>query len=443
MNRVIADEAVDKVELAVSKGENWMAYDNSIYFLDKDDLHFFKGADLANDFAENKFAHTVIHLSSTRDLFLKIGEIKQGVQENLQLHLEKSMQAFDWARTFYDPLEANTEAETPEDIKVFNRLEQLIEKLRNVYHSGERGKEIVEALTMKYWWGHPVGEQKNYLLNIKTNIMNQENLDYLKDNLKYMGFGEKLNEQLETNLKEGKELFQLSFSADVNKKPFEATLHFGKSETTDKYFFNSFDASLQKGNGEKVDQTFYLNKGKGVTAKEAYNLLDGRAVHKDMTNKENEPYKAWLQLDFGNKDKHNNHEVKQFHENYGYDLKAAVGKLAIAELNDPEKEKSLMQSLMKGNVQSVTIEKNGTAEKMFVEANPQFKTVNLYDGQMKRVQKENLEQYKSVSQSNGISKGEDMKQDQKQEVKKDVKQDISGEMNVIKKKSSRKKGMSV
>lgn len=268
--------------------------------------------------------------------------------------------------------------------------------------------------------------------------MNQENLDYLKDNIKYMGFGENLNGQLENHLKEGKDAFQLGFRSEVNKKPFEATLHFGKSDSTDKYFFNSFDAALQKANGEKVNQTFYLNKGKGVTAKEAFNLLDGRAVHKELTNKENVPYKAWLQLDFQNKDKHNNHEVKQFHENYGYDLKSAVGRLAVAELKDPEKEKALMQSLMKGNVQSVTIEKNGMAEKMFVEANPQFKNVTLYDGQMKRVQKENLEQYKSVNQSNGISN--DVKQDQKQDVKKDKKQDISGEMNSSKKRAAVEKG---
>ncbi|MDB5222381.1 MAG: hypothetical protein JWN83_1048 [Chitinophagaceae bacterium] len=438
MNPVIADEAVEKAEVALSKGEGWMAYDNSLYFIDRDDVHFFHNEDLATGFAENKFL-IVSHLSSIRDLFIKIERLP------LATLLEKSMQQFDWRYTYYDPLEANTEAETEEDKKLFSRLEQLLEKLKVVYHSGEGGKNIVENLTVKYWSGHPVEEQKNYLLNLKTNVMNQENLDYLKDNMKYMGFGENLHAQLENHLKEGKDAFQLGFRAEVNKKPFEATLHFGKSESTDKYFFNSFDASLQKGNGEKVDQTFYLNKGKGVTAKEAFNLLDGRAVHKELTNKENVPYKAWLQLDFQNKDKNNNHEVKQFHENYGYNLKEAVNKFSITELNDPKKEDDLMKSLQKGNVQSVTIEKNGTAEKMFVEANPQFKTVNLYDGQMKRVQKENLEQYKSVSQSKGISKDmkQDQKQDLKQEVKKNVKQDINPEMNGSKKKSSRRKGMSV
>jgi hypothetical protein len=60
-------------------------------------------------------------------------------------------------------------------------------------------------------------------------------------------------------------------------------------------------------------------------------------------------------------------------------------------LKDPEKEKALMQSLQKGNVQSVTIEKDGSSHKMFIEADPQYKKVNLYDSNMKLVAKESLQ----------------------------------------------------
>jgi hypothetical protein len=252
--------------------------------------------------------------------------------------------------------------------------------------------------------------------------MNEQNLDYLKGNVKLTGFGENFTEELEKNLKEGKEDFQLAYKNEINKKPFEATLNFRKSEKTDMYFFNSFHASLQKSNGEKVERTFTLNKGKGITAKEAFNLLDGRSVHKQMTPKEGAPYYAWLQLDFENKNKNNNFEVKQFHENYGYDLKAAVSKYAIGELNNPEKEKSLMESLQRGNIQSVTIDKGGSPEKMFIEANPQFKSITLYDGHMKRVPKENVEQYHSKTQATS----QDVKQGQKEDVKKkDNKQNIT------------------
>ena len=70
-------------------------------------------------------------------------------------------------------------------------------------------------------------------------------------------------------------------------------------------------------------------------------MLEGRSVFKELANKEGVPYKAWMQIDFGNKDKHNNHEVKQFHENYGYDVKAAVSKFPVAELKGSRKRKSI------------------------------------------------------------------------------------------------------
>ncbi len=128
--------------------------------------------------------------------------------------------------------------------------------------------------------------------------MNQQNLNYLKENLKYMGFGESLYPVLEKNIQQRFPEFVLKLHLDMNRKPFDVDLHFRKSDNSDMYFFNSYSASLQRSNGEKVEQTFYLNKGKGVTAKEAYNLLEGRAVYKELTTKAGESYKAWLQLDF-------------------------------------------------------------------------------------------------------------------------------------------------
>ena len=115
--------------------------------------------------------------------------------------------------------------------------------------------------------------------------MNNDNLKFLSGRIKFAGFGEEINAGLQKAIQEGKPEFQLQFSAEFNKKPFEATLNFRKSDTTDMYFFNSYNASLVRNDGDKVEQKFYLNNGKGITAKEAFNLLDGRAVHKDLVTK--------------------------------------------------------------------------------------------------------------------------------------------------------------
>lgn len=277
--------------------------------------------------------------------------------------------------------------------------------------------------------------------------MNEQNFEYLKDHIKYMGFGEKLFPELEHQLKQNHTNFQLKFSTEVNKKSFEATLNFRKSDNTDMYFFNSYHASLKRSNGETKDQVFYLTKGKGVTAKEAYNLLEGRAVYKELSNKEGQAYKAWIQLDFSKKDKNNNHEVNQYHENYGYNLKDALSKYGIEDLKHPEKENSLLQSLQKGNVQSVTIEKEGKSLKIFVEANPQFKSINLYDDHMKRVQKQSIGQYqvKGQSGSKELKKEEnpEQKNESKPEIGKEVKQTDSNELKPAKQSKDRSKTKSV
>ena len=67
------------------------------------------------------------------------------------------------------------------------------------------------------------------------------------------------------------------------------------------YFFNRYDATLEKANKEQLSHTIYLNKGQGITMKETYNLLNGRAVNTDLTNKAGEKYNAWIQLDLEKK----------------------------------------------------------------------------------------------------------------------------------------------
>jgi hypothetical protein len=208
--------------------------------------------------------------------------------------------------------------------------------------------------------------------------MNQENLNYLKENLKYMGFGDKLNDKLEHNINQGFPDFVLKMESEFNKSKLESALHFSRSKETDMYFFNRHDAVLKNDVGT-LEQTFYVNKGHGVTLKEAFNLLEGRAVYKELTPKEGERYHAWVQLDFKQKEENGNYKTKQFHENYGYNLAETLGKFPIKELMDETKNERLISSLQKGNLQSVTISMEGKDQQFFIQANPQYKTLTIYD----------------------------------------------------------------
>lgn len=384
-------------------------------------MYFFKTSDEAHGFSDNNISeydnYRVLHAYSTDELLKRIP-----YGENLERRL------------------ANPDA-------------------NGLYNT--EGNDFTDALIDHI-------EQQQILNNKNLSVMNEKNFEYLKDNIKYLGFGEKQHEELEAHLKEGKESFQMNYTTEVNKKPFEAMLQFRKSENSEMYFLNSYKASLEWSNGEKKEQTFYLNYGKGVTAKEAFNLLSGRSVEKEMVRKLNSEetaqfkaelklppeqrglpenweksptYKAWIQLDFENKDKNNNYEMKQYHENYGYDLKASVGKYSVMEMDGGEKEKALLQSLQKGNIQSVSINVDGATQKMFIEANPQYKTINIYDEKMQRLgqdQRQELSQKQAVK----TDQSQDLDKEQKQDNKKSVKKTAGDDLDQPKKKNSRKKRIS-
>lgn len=219
--------------------------------------------------------------------------------------------------------------------------------------------------------------------------MDTKNLEFLQDGLKYLGFDPKLGLELARNMQSEVPSFTLLAEAKHFKDSMEAVLHFRKSENSNMYFFNKYEATLSKEDGSNRQQTFYINRNAGITFKEAYNLLSGRAVNKDLVNKEGERYNAWVQLDFSRKDKHDNNSVKQYTTNYGYDLMEVLSKHGIKELSDPEQKERLVRSLTKGNLQSVTFQKDGSEQRMYIEANPQFKSVNIFDDQLKKVYQEN------------------------------------------------------
>ena len=170
---------------------------------------------------------------------------------------------------------------------------------------------------------------------------------------------------------------------------------------------------------------------------------NGRAVHKELTNKEDQKYKAWIQLDFSAKDKHGNYERKQYHENYGYDLKEAMSFYPVKEMMKEESMKDLLRSLEKGNVQMVTLEVGGADKKVFIEANPQYKSINVYDGKMTRMgQEQRQELMVKPEMKEDKEHGKDQSKDQKQDTKKDIKKKNDDDLDGPKKKS-RKKGMGI
>ncbi|MBS1525303.1 MAG: hypothetical protein JST19_06630 [Bacteroidetes bacterium] len=246
-------------------------------------------------------------------------------------------------------------------------------------------------------------EEQNLSAEQKDLTPEQKNLKALQDNLYYAGFGSLLNKALEERFNEQLPEFKLSHQAKIGEKEMDYELNFKKGDKL--YFFKGFEATLKKP-GENEDglrQYFYANQN--ITANEAYNLLDGRAVNKtyhiyekvDEDGKEkyqrtDQTYNTWLQLDFiKQKDDKNNFQIQKYGEKYGFDLEAKMKKLAIAEMNDPEKASRLISLLKKGNLQDATLEKDGTQQKVYLAANPINRNIIGYDANGSRMEDKELQ----------------------------------------------------
>lgn len=258
--------------------------------------------------------------------------------------------------------------------------------------------EVWQKLSEK----QPKQEATIHLLNQEIMAVNENNLAYNKNLLEKLGFGKALHDPLEKFVIQQQPEIKLTHEASHFKDNVEYTLHFRKSDTTDMYFFNRYEATL-KSNDEAFNRTqsFQIRNGNNITAQESFNLVSGRAVHKELFTANGDRFEAWLKLDFSNKDKYDNYEVTQFHQNYGYDLNKALNKFPIKELADEDQKAQLFASLKKGNMQQVTMDIDGKEAKLFVEANPRFRTLNVRDELGNTVKRERVEK-KDLTKSNKL-----------------------------------------
>ena len=313
-------------------------------------------------------------------------------------------------KTAWEAKEYCFEMSTDADYYKSVPIESVIDDLRAVLESGINTSDN-EAIELT-GFAKLFRESKEILdNNLNTNIMNQKNFEFLKDQLKYTGFGETFDGELREKMLKGDQDFKIMHTGIMNngvpnKDTLTVELNFKRSELADMYFFNSYHVNLQKEeNKPGLEQTFYINKDSAsITMKEAYNLMEGRSVNKDLKTKEGESYNCWLKIDFKQSD-NGNFKLNQYHQNYGYDLEASLAKHSIKELNTPQYKEDLLNSLKKGNLQSATFVVGGTESKMYVEANPQFKTVNVYDTNLQRIiHRESKEEKKAQFQKESVSK---------------------------------------
>jgi len=323
---LISPEVWEKARIAFALHENWVAFNNTLLFVHESDIRFFTNREDAEDFSFDNGNDTehwqVVRIANLEALTTKVESIMPGL--------------------VYKPAETLT---------------------------------MVQEVEPPFF-------PKELLLKNKTIIMNEENLEYLKNQLKFLGFGEGLNSQLESKMREGKPDFTLDASTEFGADKMQAVIHFRHSEKDGKeaYFCNHYLATLLREDQNRSQFIYVNNKGQSVTFKESCNLLNSRSVFKEVTPKEGDPYKAWLKIDHENVDQKTGYpKLRQFTTNYGFDLKEAVGRMDFKGMKYDDQLKDVLKSLQKGNAASVMIIKEGKEVPVSIEANPQLRTLNMYD----------------------------------------------------------------
>jgi hypothetical protein len=324
---IITDNGVKQIALGLKRHEHWLAYNSVNYYISKEDVYTFKTKDEADEFA---------------------------------LH---NVSEFDC----YNITHALTLKEAVQQLKADENIDIT-------FHS-----------------------------TIKQHVMDEKTMAFNQAQLNKAGFQEAFTQDLVAKMNQGQALIQHKFEKSYDEDKVTAMLHLKKSSNSDNYFLNKFDVSLQKqGQADSIQQTFYINRKPDAennqailenkyTLKEAYNLLSGRAVHKNLINNEGQGYEAWVKLNLKNKLENGNFEMKQYTKNYGFELENVLSKYPIKELTNETYKNSLMDSLQRGNLQKATfVDKDGKEEKLFISPNITLNALNVYDLEKQRIPTEKL-----------------------------------------------------
>jgi hypothetical protein len=287
-----------------------------------------------------------------------------------------------------------------------------IEKLkffRMLLFKYKRTKAIDEIVTLRFVKHEYKNLRRNLYPNVFSRLLNEavnavsfERIDkreYLKDQelnrtslqeqLKNSGFTDVYPKVLEQMQEQ-----QLNFSVPVlyhisENERLEHSLLFQKN-AQGAYQFDGFISILYTDSSPSGQSSHYFknDKSENFNASEAYNLLAGRAVLKNGT---------WKQFDFYDKDLRDNYRMNEFPETYGYNVSNVLRTLPLKN-EDYQEFESLADSLKRGKREEASLMIQNREIKVFIEANPRFKTLTFYNDRMQKISLRELQSGCKVQQ---------------------------------------------
>lgn len=133
-----------------------------------------------------------------------------------------------------------------------------------------------------------------------------------------------------------------------------------------------------------ISRSFGIYKGRGISAKKAFNLLEDRAILQTFSGKNSARYQKYMKLDFNHKDENGNFKYLMYNKS-DFNLEKILESYPIRELKDTEQKEYLIRSLQTGNRQQVTMEKGEELIRHYVESAPDYKDLTVYDQHMNKL----------------------------------------------------------
>ncbi|MDQ0640144.1 hypothetical protein QF042_003709 [Pedobacter sp. W3I1] len=237
--------------------------------------------------------------------------------------------------------------------------------------------------------------------------MIEDSLRPLYDCLKYLGFGTVLNTTLRECIEHGLPKFKLKLSMNIpaeygDNRPELADavhyeLYFLKNKEEQRYLLDRYRATLMPDNVVSlISHVFPVKNGIGITGKESFNLLSGRAVNKLVVFKNNERERVWLKLGLREWDPDKGFNVKYYGDKHGFNLSNVIDKFEILGIETAGSRNQFIRSLEQGNLHAVSFVKSGKEANGFVTANPQYKTLDFYDRDLSKVYRRAVDRRESL-----------------------------------------------
>jgi len=272
---------------------------------------------------------------------------------------------------------------SPDEKLVLDMVRKTVNKLEKKLYPNPVIRTLRRLKTVLY--DRPVQVAK--LKKLKT-----ENLASLNDTLGGLGLNpDKLNLDRKLDFEQAKTSIDLISPWGTNN--YEVKVNFEK-DASGQYQMSSYAGMLKDWSNPENNRSYTFDVNLGINAREAANLLQGRAVLKYYQVGENRMASKWMQLDFKNLTPDGKPQLKETPADYDFNLRQEVTRIAEV-LNKPELVSNRALNGMEEGNQIALKQLNGKTT--YLEANPLNKEIILLNDKQQPITLGQLKKQKEAA----------------------------------------------